>query len=114
MIVGIIGAPFYPISTEVDISLDWSVLSISGGCRGSGGEIIVKLVPTSDQVKLKKIVLLLLFFYGWVFANQTKDYLCFYAYFYVFLILQYLKLNNFIIFSLGRFCRGRGHHLGPL
>jgi hypothetical protein len=38
------------------------VLSIPGGCRGSGGEIIVKLVPTSDQVKLKKIILLFLFF----------------------------------------------------
>ena len=25
---------------------------LSGGCRGSGGEIIVKLVPTSDQVSV--------------------------------------------------------------
>ena len=26
-----------------------------GGCRGSGGEIIVKLVPTNEQVFVKKI-----------------------------------------------------------
>ena len=25
-----------------------------GGCRGSGGEIIVKLVPTNEQVFVKK------------------------------------------------------------
>lgn len=47
---------------------------LSGGCRGSGGEIIVKLVPTSDQVS---VILFYLNFHPIIVSQKLDPLLAF-------------------------------------